>query len=53
MDTAGLYQFPAMLEVCIKSCRAFIIVFSIDSQDSFCDALKTRKLILDTKGKIT
>ncbi|CAH8628951.1 unnamed protein product [Heterobilharzia americana] len=38
MDTAGSYDFPAMLRLCINKANAFVIVFSHDNLDSLIQA---------------
>ncbi|CAH8571527.1 unnamed protein product [Schistosoma turkestanicum] len=38
MDTAGSYDFPAMLRLCISKANAFVIVFAHDSLDSLVQA---------------
>ena len=43
-DTCGSNDFPAMRRLTIVTCNSFIIVFALDSYDSF---LKARKIIYD------
>ncbi|CAH8663715.1 unnamed protein product [Schistosoma haematobium] len=38
IDTAGSYDFPAMLRLCISKASAFVIVFAHDSLDSLVQA---------------
>ncbi|CAH8661781.1 unnamed protein product [Schistosoma rodhaini] len=38
IDTAGSYDFPAMLRLCISKANAFVIVFAHDSLDSLVQA---------------
>ncbi|VDP99491.1 unnamed protein product [Trichobilharzia regenti] len=38
MDTAGSYDFPAMLRLCINKANAFVIVFAHDNLDSLVQA---------------
>ncbi|KAI8499143.1 hypothetical protein Bbelb_229070 [Branchiostoma belcheri] len=50
LDTGGTHQFPAMQELNIKTAHGFIIVYSIDDAESFKQAHKLRKLVVNVKG---
>ncbi|CAH1255488.1 DIRAS2 [Branchiostoma lanceolatum] len=50
LDTGGTHQFPAMQELNIKTAHGFIIVYSIDDAESFQEAHKLRKLVVNVKG---
>ncbi|XP_035667334.1 ras-related protein Rap-2c-like [Branchiostoma floridae] len=50
LDTGGTHQFPAMQELNIKTAHGFIIVYSIDDAESFKEAHKLRKLVVNVKG---
>ena len=52
MDTAGMHHFPAMRELSIKSSQGVILVYSVDSQASFLEALQMRELVVAIKGKV-
>ncbi|XP_074651686.1 ras-related protein Rap-1b-like [Tubulanus polymorphus] len=51
LDTAGSHQFPAMRELCIRTGQAFILVFAINNEASFDEALKLGELIIKFKGR--
>ena len=51
LDTAGMHQFPAMRELSIQSGQAFVIVYSVESEESFKEALQLKDLVIKTKGE--
>ncbi|XP_054707575.1 ras-related protein Rap-2a-like [Uloborus diversus] len=50
LDTAGSHHFPAMRELSIRSGRGFLIVYSVDSLQSFREAVQLYELIIDIRG---
>lgn len=52
LDTAGSHHFPAMRELSIRSSRAFVLVFSVDNEQSFYEAMAIWELILKLKGQL-
>lgn len=40
VDTAGTHSFPVMRQLAISSCEGFVIVYSLDSPQSFREAMK-------------
>ncbi|XP_015928733.1 ras-related protein Rap-1b-like [Parasteatoda tepidariorum] len=50
LDTAGSLNFPAMRELCIKSGRGFILVFSVDDVQSFHEAMEIWEIIVKLRG---
>ena len=51
LDTSGAYQFPAMRTLYITSADAFILVFSVDKEDSFEEVTRLRQQIIEQKKK--
>ena len=51
LDTAGSHHFPAMRELSIRSSRAFVLVFSVDNEQSFYEVMAIWELIVKIKGK--
>lgn len=49
LDTSGYYQFPAMRELAIRKSEAFILVFSVDSEESLEELKQIREDILRIK----
>jgi small GTP-binding protein len=45
LDTSGSFQFPAMQSLSISTSNAFILVFSIDSEESFKEVEKLRQKV--------
>ncbi|CAL1290938.1 unnamed protein product [Larinioides sclopetarius] len=50
LDTAGSHHFPAMRELSIRSGRGFLLVYSVDSLQSFREAAQLFALIQDIRG---
>ncbi|CAH1792399.1 unnamed protein product [Owenia fusiformis] len=50
LDTAGFYEFPMMRESNIRSTEAFMVVFALDDQESFEQAISIKRLIDSIKG---
>ncbi|XP_049270531.1 ras-related protein Rap-1b-like [Rhipicephalus sanguineus] len=51
LDTAGSHHFPAMRELSIRSGRGFVLVFSVDSLQSFHEAAQLWHLIAKIRGE--
>ncbi|KAH7960698.1 hypothetical protein HPB49_022354 [Dermacentor silvarum] len=51
LDTAGSHHFPAMRELSIRSGRGFVLVFSLDSLQSFHEAAQLWHLIAKIRGE--
>ncbi|XP_063851418.1 ras-related protein Rap-1b-like [Scylla paramamosain] len=49
LDTSGTHCFPAMRELSIRSGRAFLLVFAVNSQQSFYEAQALWSLIRSVK----
>lgn len=49
MDTSGSYQFPAMRQLYISKSDGFVLVFSVDNEDSLNEVQKIREQIIDKK----
>ncbi|CRK96203.1 CLUMA_CG009631, isoform A [Clunio marinus] len=50
LDTSGAFSFPAMRELSIRTSNAFILVFSIDNEDSWNEVECLRKKIIQLRG---
>ncbi|XP_035207854.1 ras-related protein Rap-1b-like [Stegodyphus dumicola] len=50
LDTAGSHHFPAMRELSIRSGRGFLLVYSVDSLQSFREAIQLWELINNIRG---
>lgn len=50
LDTAGIEQFTAMRELYIKNGDGFLLVYSVNDQNSFKELIKLREQILKIKG---
>ncbi|GFV61006.1 GTP-binding protein Di-Ras1 [Trichonephila clavipes] len=51
LDTAGSHHFPAMRELSIRSGRGFLLVYSVDSLQSFREAAQLFALIQDIRAR--
>lgn len=49
LDTSGSYEFPAMRDLAISTGDAFVLVYSIDNNDSFEEVRMLRDKILDRR----
>lgn len=49
LDTSGAYQFPAMRQLSIATSDGFILIFSVDNEDSFNEVKNIREQILENK----
>lgn len=49
LDTTGSYAFPAMRKLSITTGDAFVLVYSLDDEDSFSEVKSLRQQIIDTK----
>ncbi|CAG9835479.1 unnamed protein product [Diabrotica balteata] len=49
LDTSGFHPFPAMRRLSFLTGDIFVIVFSMDSRESFEEAARLREQILETK----
>ena len=45
LDTSGAFQFPAMQALSISTSNAFILVFSIDSEESWNEVVRLREKV--------
>lgn len=45
LDTSGAFQFPAMQALSISTSNAFILVFSIDSEESWNEVKRLREKV--------
>ncbi|XP_063989965.1 dexamethasone-induced Ras-related protein 1 [Diachasmimorpha longicaudata] len=49
LDTSGNHPFPAMRRLSFLTGDLFVVVFSMDSRESFEEAIRLREAILETK----
>ncbi|XP_053551039.1 ras-related protein Rap-2c-like [Bombina bombina] len=52
LDTSGSYSFPAMLKLRIRQADAFLLVFSLNDQDTFQELERLREEILLVRGDL-
>lgn len=45
LDTSGAFSFPAMRDLSISTSNAFILVFSIDSDESWLETVRLREKV--------
>lgn len=45
LDTSGSFSFPAMQDLSISTSNAFLLVFSIDSEESWKEAARLREKV--------
>ncbi|XP_058139317.1 dexamethasone-induced Ras-related protein 1 [Dasypus novemcinctus] len=50
LDTSGNHPFPAMRRLSILTGDVFVLVFSLDSRDSFEEVHRLKQQVLDTKS---
>ncbi|XP_024947456.1 GTP-binding protein Rhes isoform X2 [Cephus cinctus] len=53
LDTSGNHPFPAMRRLSFLTGDLFVVVFSMDSRESFEEAIRLREAILETKLSAT
>ncbi|XP_015928756.1 ras-related protein Rap-1 [Parasteatoda tepidariorum] len=53
LDTSGSFQFPAMRELAIKTCDAFVLVYAINDAESFQYVCFLRDLIYELRPNET
>ncbi|XP_026479998.1 GTP-binding protein Rhes [Ctenocephalides felis] len=50
LDTSGAMQFPAMRRLSIAQAGAFMLVYSLDNEQSWCEVRELRDQIIDVRG---
>ncbi|XP_050532059.1 GTP-binding protein Di-Ras1-like isoform X2 [Daktulosphaira vitifoliae] len=50
LDTSGAYQFPAMRELSINTADAFLLVFSVDREDTWDQIKHFKEQIIQRRG---
>ncbi|XP_013140089.1 PREDICTED: GTP-binding protein Rhes [Papilio polytes] len=53
LDTSGNHPFPAMRRLSFLTGDLFVLVFAMDSRESFEEVIRLREQILDTKASAT
>lgn len=49
LDTSGTYEFPAMRRLAINSADGFLLVYAVDSNESFEEVRTLRELVMETR----
>lgn len=52
LDTSGAFSFPAMRDLSISTSNAFILVFSIDSEESWSEVARLREKVSEDKNLV-
>ncbi|CAH1796280.1 unnamed protein product [Owenia fusiformis] len=51
IDTAGAYEFPAMMDLSIRTSQAFVIVFAMNDKKTLDRALAFKQQVVDIKDR--